>query len=234
MKIAIIPARGGSKRIPRKNIREFCGKPIIAWSIEAALGSTCFDRVIVPTDDQEIFEVAAASGAEVPFVRPEEVSNDHASTIAVIDHTIDWLKSCGQTPRLACCIDATAPFVTAADLQRGLQVLEEFGAEYAFSVTSYPLTIQRVIRLNRNGRVGMFQPEHFATRSQDLEEAFHDAGQFYWGRVDAFARELPVFSDAASALVLPRYRMQDIDTLEDWKRADLLLALQQHEGAPRQ
>ena len=234
MKVAIIPARGGSKRIPRKNIREFCGKPIIAWSIEAALASGCFDKVIVSTDDEEIAAVATACGAEVPFLRPRELSDDHATTVAVIKHATDWLVFNGSHIESVCCIYATAPFVTAVDLVRGYETLVGSGSQYAFSVTSFPFPIQRAIKLTDAGRVQMFQPENFLTRSQDLEEAFHDAGQFYWGRADAFRSLVPIFSPAAAAVVIPRHRVQDIDTPEDWIRAELLFKLQLASSADEQ
>lgn len=231
MKLAIIPARGGSKRIPRKNIKPFCGKPMIAWSIEAALQSACFDRVIVTTDDDEIASVARQHGAEVPFVRPAELSDDHTGTIPVIRHTIDWCNQQGYSVRQACCLYATAPFVTAEDLGRGLAILQSSSCDYAFSVTSYPFPIQRAIRINRDGRVEMFNPEHFNTRSQDLEEAFHDAGQFYWGRAEAWLQGKPIFCPDALPVALPRHRVQDIDTEEDWVRAEWLFkAMRAQEG----
>lgn len=220
MRLAVIPARGGSKRIPRKNIRFFGGKPMIAWSLEAALQSGCFDRVIVSTDDTEIAEVARMQGAEVPFMRPAELSDDHTATIPVISHAIEWFREKGDTPAQVCCIYATAPFVRAEDIQRGLRVLEQTRSDYAFSVTSYAFPIQRAIRITPQGRVEMFQPEHFNTRSQDLEEAFHDAGQFYWGSATAWLTGKPIFSPDAAPVILPRHRVQDIDTLEDWARAE--------------
>lgn len=227
MKLAVIPARGGSKRIPRKNVKPFCGKPIIAWSIEAALGSGCFDKVTVSTDDEEIAAVARQCGAEVPFMRPAELSDDHTGTIPVIRHAVDWHAGQGWQVEAACCIYATAPFVTAHDLQRGWEVLAASGADYAFSVTSYDFPIQRAIRITAQGRVEMFQPEHFSTRSQDLEEAFHDAGQFYWGRADAWRSSRPLFSPDAAPVLLPRHRVQDIDTAEDWLRAEWMFKAMQ-------
>lgn len=227
MKLAVIPARGGSKRIPRKNIREFCGKPIIAYSIEAARKSNCFDRIIVSTDDAEIATVAREWGAETPFVRPEELSNDFAGTIPVIKHAIEWYINNEIQPDMVCCIYATAPFVTPQDLQRGLDTLLSSASEYAFTVTSYPFPIQRAVKITPSGRLAMFQPEHFKTRSQDMEKAFHDAGQFYWGRSEAFLRELPLFSEDAAPVLLPRHRVQDIDTPEDWHRAELMYKLLQ-------
>ncbi len=222
MRLAIIPARGGSKRIPRKNIRLFGGKPIISWSIAAARQSGCFDRIIVSTDDPEISEVAKAHGAEVPFVRPPELSDDHTGTIPVIAHAIAWQNANGEDVSEACCIYATAPFIRSEDLRRGWQAIQESDAKYAFSVTSYAFPIQRALKITRTKRVAMFQPEHFTTRSQDLEEAWHDAAQFYWGKADAWLTELPLFSEAAKPIVLPRHRVQDIDTPDDWARAEMM------------
>ncbi len=222
MRLAVIPARGGSKRIPRKNIREFAGKPMIAWSIEAARASSCFDRVIVSTDDAEIAEVARQWGAEVPFMRPAALADDHTGTIPVIAHAIDWLRAHGETPEQVCCVYATAPFVQPEDLRRGLEALQSRDADYAFSVTRYAFPIQRALRITDDGHVAMFQPEHFATRSQDLEEAWHDAGQFYWGRAAAWLEERPLFAAGSVPVVLPPHRVQDIDTPEDWVRAEWL------------
>lgn len=227
MRIAIIPARGGSKRIPRKNIKPFCGKPMIAWSIEAALQSACFDQVIVSTDDAEIAEVARQWGAAVPFVRPAELSDDHTGTIPVIRHAIEWFNLQGQSVEQVCCLYATAPFVTAEDLRRGLDVLQGNDCDYAFSVTSFPFPIQRAIRINAEGRAEMFSPEHFNTRSQDLEDAFHDAGQFYWGRAVAWLQGEMIFSPHSLPVLLPRHRVQDIDTPEDWARAEWLFKAMQ-------
>lgn len=217
---ALIPARGGSKRIPRKNLRPFAGRPVIAWSIDAARGSGCFDRVIVSTDDDQIAELALSLGADVPFRRPPELADDHATTLAVIRHATLWLRERGHPLDTLCCLYATAPFVTADDLRRGREVLERSGADYAVSVTAYEYPIQRALRLGADGRLAMFHPEHVTTRSQDLEPAFHDAGQFYWGRADAFLAERPLLSPAAAAVPMPPHRVQDIDTEDDWRRAE--------------
>jgi pseudaminic acid cytidylyltransferase len=220
VRLAVIPARGGSKRIPGKNIKPFGGRPMIAWSISAAIGSRCFDRIIVSTDSAEIAAVATAHGAEVPFMRPPELSDDHTGTIPVVAHAIEWQRANGDAPTDVCCIYATAPFITPEDIRRGLQILRESGADYAFSVTTYAFPIQRAIRLTPNGRVQMFQPEHFNTRSQDLEEAWHDAGQFYWGRAEAWLSGMPLFSNSAAPVPLPRLQVQDIDTPDDWQCAE--------------
>lgn len=233
MKVAIIPARGGSKRIPRKNIRPFAGKPIIAHSIAAALDSGCFDRVIVSTDDPEIAAVAREWGAETPFVRPPELSDDHTGTNAVVKHALRWLADQGTPASHACCIYATAPFVQAGYLREGLASLLARGRGYAFSVTSFPFPIQRAVRINAEGSVEAIWPENIFRRSQDLEEAFHDAGQFYWGTAEAFLGDEVVFSPASVPVVLPRHLVQDIDTFEDWRRAELMFrVIQEEAGTP--
>jgi len=220
--IAIIPARGGSKRIPRKNIKLFFGKPMIAWSIEAAKASGCFDRIIVSTDDDEIADIAKRYGAEVPFMRPAELSNDFAGTTPVVKHAIETLLAQGGTLNDVCCIYATAPFVTAEDIRQAFEKLVANNCNYVFSATSFPFPIQRALKVSERGYVEMFQPENFAKRSQDLEESFHDAGQFYWGTVKAWVDESLIFGHNSMAHILPRYRVQDIDTPEDWLRAEML------------
>ena len=224
MNLCVIPARGGSKRIPRKNIKEFCGKPMIAWSIEAAISSGSFDRIIISTDDDEIAEVAKTFGASVPFVRPVALADDYSETAAVIAHAIQWQIDHDQKPDHVCCVYATAPFVQSQDINRGLDSLLNSGASFAFSVTSYAFPIQRAIRITNNQRVEMFQPEHFNMRSQDLEEAWHDAGQFYWGKALAWLEGKTMFNSNAVPVMLPRYRVQDIDTHEDWIRAELMFS----------
>lgn len=225
MRLAVIPARGGSKRIPRKNIKPFGGQPMIAWSIQAALESQCFDRIIVSTDDDEIAQVAREYGTDVPFMRPPELSDDHTGTIPVIAHAVQWQNTHGESASEVCCIYATAPFLQASDLLRGLQLLLTTGADYAFSVTSYPFPIQRAIRITPDQRVQMFQTEHSSTRSQDLEEAWHDAGQFYWGLANVWLANKPLFTPNAAPVILPRERVQDIDTPEDWKVAEMKFSL---------
>jgi len=222
MRLAVIPARGGSKRLPRKNIRLFCGLPMIAWSIRAALESDCFDRIVVSTDDVEIAEIAREYGAEVPFMRPPELADDYTATTPVIAHAIQWVNLQGVEVEHVCCIYATAPFVQATDLQRGLGVLISSRSDYAFSVTSYAFPIQRALRITAEQRVEMFQPEHYDTRSQDLLEALHDAGQFYWGKAEAWLAGRPLFTKDAAPVLLPRHRVQDIDCAEDWERAEWL------------
>lgn len=230
MKLAVIPARGGSKRIPRKNIKPFCGKPMIAWSIDAAQASGCFDRIVVSTDDEEIAEVARQCGAETPFMRPANLSTDRVGTIPVVHHAINWLMNSDESPEAVCCIYATAPFLLPSDLLRGQQALLNQACDYAFSVTSYAFPIQRAVRIRDDGRVEMFQPQHFHARSQDLVEAFHDAGQFYWGKTEAWLADRPVFSADAVPIVLPRHWVQDIDTPEDWRRAEAMFQVMTTRG----
>lgn len=233
MKIAVIPARGGSKRIPRKNIKLFGGLPMMAWSIRAAIASECFDRIIVSTDDDAIAHIATQYGAEVPFMRPPELSDDHTGTLPVIAHAVTRHNAQGRAASDVCCIYATAPFMQASDIQRGLALLESSGADYAFSVTTYAFPIQRAIRITPAQRIEMFQPEHFNTRSQDLVEAWHDAGQFYWGRADAWLAQRPIFTEGAAPVPIPRHRVQDIDTPEDWQRAEWMLKAAQQQTEDR-
>lgn len=227
MKIAVIPARGGSKRIPRKNIKMFCGKPMIAWTIEAAFNSGCFDEVMVSTDDDEIAAVAKEYGAAVPFKRPLKLADDHTPTIPVIKHAIEYYQSMGKFADQVCCIYATAPFVRAQDIRNGFDKLMANNAYYALSVTSFPFPVQRALKMTESERLAMFYPEHALTRSQDLEEAWHDAGQFYWGQTHAWLSEKPIFSESSVGISLPRHRVQDVDTPEDWTRAEWLFKAMQ-------
>jgi pseudaminic acid cytidylyltransferase len=228
VRLAVIPARGGSKRIPGKNVKLFGGKPMIAWSIAAAIESECFERIVVSTDDERIAEVARAAGAEVPFMRPARLADDFTGTIPVIQHAIEWCAGHGAPPLQVCCIYATAPFIAPADLRRGLEVLEQSRSEYAFAVTSFAFPPQRAIRITAENRVEMLDPAQFNVRSQDLEETYHDAGQFYWGLSEAWLRGKPIFSGVASPVILPRHRVQDIDTPEDWVIAEVMLKAQRN------
>ena len=222
MNIAVIPARGGSKRIPRKNIKNFFGKPMIAWSIEIAIASGLFDQIIVSTDDQEIAEVARNYGAEVPFLRPADLSNDYAGTTEVIAHATQWLIDQGLVVSAVCCIYATAPFVQVKDLIRGLQALESGSWSYAFSATDFAAPIFRAFIENPDGGIDMVFPEHFLTRSQDLPRALHDAGQFYWGQPSAWLEGKRIFDRHSIPIIIPRWCVQDIDNQEDWIRAEMI------------
>ncbi|WOD08369.1 pseudaminic acid cytidylyltransferase [Marinomonas sp. GJ51-6] len=224
MNIAIIPARGGSKRIPRKNIKLFHGKPMIAYSIEAAKKSGCFDRILVSTDDEEIAKVAKKWGAEVPFMRPEHIADDFSTTMDVMKHAVDWCVEAKWQVDKVCCIYATAPFLSSAALQEGLSKLTDPNVHYAFSATTFAFPIQRALLVNKSGHVEMIQPEHKNTRSQDLPEAIHDAGQFYWGQMSAYLQQKAFFGESSKAVILPRKNVQDIDTQEDWELAEALFS----------
>ncbi len=222
MKIAVIPARGKSKRIPRKNIKEFCGRPMIAWSIEIAKASKLFDHIIVSTDDAEIAAVSKTWGAEVPFMRPAVLSDDHASTIEVLAHATQWGLRQGWTVSAVCCVYATAPFIQVEDLKLGLETLESGAWAYTFAVTDFAAPIFRSFRKHSEGGVEMFFPEHFSTRSQDFPNAMHDAGQFYWGRPWAWIEGKRIFDRHSVPITIPRWRVQDIDNQDDWVRAELI------------
>lgn len=221
MNVAIIPARGGSKRIPRKNIKAFCGKPIIAYSIETAQKSGLFDKIIVSTDDETIADVARSYGAEVPFMRPRELSDDFTGTGAVVEHALETLKEQGEAFDFACTIYATAPLLESHYLTEGFEKLSHSDAVFAFSATSMPFPIWRTFKITLNERCEMFWKENFSKRSQDLEEAYHDAGQFYWHNLHKTAHDV-MFGSESIPIVLPRHLVQDIDTPEDWTRAELM------------
>jgi len=220
--IAIIPARGGSKRIPRKNIKLFCGKPIIAYSIIAAQDTKLFDRIIVSTDDHEIADIALEWGAEIPFIRPQYLADDYAVTIDVINHGIEWLNKNDRRYDNACCIYPTAPFVRISDLKNGYELIKDTTTNFAFPVATFPSSIFRALKIEEHtNSLKMFWPEHLNTRTQDLPEALHDVGQFYWGKTDAFLKKLSMFEQHARPILIPRYLAQDIDTPEDWEQAEL-------------
>lgn len=222
MKIAVIPARGGSKRIPRKNIKLFHGKPMISWSIEAAKFSGLFDRIFVSTDDSEIAKVAKQWGAEVPFIRPASLANDYAGTTEVIGHATQWSIDQGYELDAVCCIYATAPFLQVNDLIRGMHALYSGEWSFAFAVTDFEAPIFRAFKQTNEGGIEMFFPEHFDSRSQDLPPAMHDAAQFYWGRPEAWISNRRLFASHSKPVLIPRWRVQDIDTSDDWQRAEHL------------
>ena len=222
MKLCIIPARGGSKRIPRKNVRDFCGKPIIAWSIEAAIQSCCFDEVIVSTDDEEIASLARKLGAQTPFKRPAELSDDYTGTIPVIAQAIQHYVNNGYRLEAVCCLYATAPFVRASDLIEGYNMLKTCKKNsFVFAATEFSYPIQRAFLIDEiTGTAKMINPRNSNVRSQDLEPRYHDAGQFYWGRQSAWlqSREIIIGS---KPFLLPQMRVQDIDSEADWRYAEL-------------
>lgn len=220
MNVAIIPARGGSKRIPRKNIRPFLGRPIIAYSIETAINSGLFDEVMVSTDDQEIATIAKEYGAHVPFFRSPETSNDHAGIAEVIREVLLRYEELGSKFDLFCCILPTAPLIIAEDLKGAKVALEKGAFDSVFPVVRFSYPIQRALR-RENGRTVMIWPENYNKRSQDLEPAYHDCGQFYWMGTEAFLNAGKIFTDKSGSIELPEIRVQDIDTEEDWKICEM-------------
>ncbi|PPD33269.1 MAG: pseudaminic acid cytidylyltransferase [Methylomonas sp.] len=227
MNIAIIPARGGSKRIPRKNIKAFCGKPMLAWAIDIAKASGIFEHIVVTTDDAEISDLAIRLGAEVPFVRPAELADDYTPTVPVIAHAITACHALGWQFEHVCCIYPAVPFMQSTDLVAALQRLESGSADYVFPVAAFPSAIQRALRQLPDGLMQPFNDQYAATRTQDLEPAFYDAGQFYWGRKQAWLSEKNIHRHGAG-LVIPSWRVVDIDNAEDWQRAELMHAVFNH------
>jgi pseudaminic acid cytidylyltransferase len=222
VRIAVIPARGGSKRIPRKNIRPFAGRPMIGYAIGAARESGLFEHVIVSTDDAEIAEISRSLGAETPFTRPPELSDDHTPTVPVIAHAIRQCREMGINPAEVCCLYACVPFVLADDLVLGLNLLQKCGGKgYVFPVVRFPAAIQRSLKRLPGGELVPFDQRYMNTRTQDLEPAYYDAGQFYWGFAESWLSALPVHANAHS-LVLPEWRAVDIDDEDDWLRAERL------------
>jgi len=219
--IAIIPARGGSKRIPRKNIKLFLGKPIIAYSIEAAFKSDLFKEVMVSTDDEEIATLARQLGAKVPFMRSAENADDFATTVDVLLEVIQIYKERGKSYDYGCCIYPTAPFVSADLLKRAYDKLVTEKLDTVFPVLKYSFPIQRALRINPEQKVEMWQSGHLTTRSQDLEPAYHDAGQFYWFQTAALCNKQQLLTDNTGGMLLSEMDAHDIDNLEDWGLAEL-------------
>lgn len=223
MRVAIIPARGGSKRIPRKNIRSFLGKPIIAYSIEAALASGLFKKVIVSTDDKEIARVAETFGADVPFFRDDTLAGDHATIMEVLMDAYQNLHDLYGNIESLCCIYATAPFVSVDALKRGVDTLENTDAAVALSVAKFNYPIQRALKIDAEGMLEMIDKQHLTTRSQDLPEAYMDAAQFICCKATLFkSGSTSLFDLGMAPVVLPTSDVQDIDTLEDWERAEAI------------
>jgi pseudaminic acid cytidylyltransferase len=218
--IAIIPARGGSKRIPRKNIKNFLGHPIIKYSIDAAINSKCFDEIMVSTDDIEIAEIAIKLGAKVPFMRSEKSSNDNASTEDVIIEVLNEYKKSSQVFSYACCIYPTAPFITPERLNTGLNLLQTSQALSLIPITRFSYPILRSLKLE-NGKLVLNWPEYINSRSQDLKPAYHDCGQFYFIRIKEFMDHRMLFTENTIALEIPETEVQDIDNEEDWKLAEI-------------
>ena len=218
--LCIIPARGGSKRIPRKNIKPFMGKPIMAYSIEASLESGIFDDVMVSTDDKEIAGVARQYGASVPFFRSAETANDYATTVDVLLEVIETYKQQGKVFDTICCLYSTAPFVTSERLKEAYSKLSD-NVDACFTMVEYSYPVQRSLRINENGRVEMRHPEHLKSRTQDLEKVYHDAGQFYFMKTKTLIDEKTVWCKKTAPLVLSELEVQDLDTLTDWKLAEI-------------
>ena len=219
MRIAVIPARGGSKRIPRKNIKEFCGKPMIAWAITTALESGLFNHVIVSTDDEEIGVISRKWGAETPFSRPVELADDLTPTVPVIAHAVKACLDMGWEVEYACCIYPCAPFLQADDLIIAFDLLQKNNADFVYPVTEYAHPIQRAMRQLSSGQMQFISPENELTRTQDLEKSYHDSGQFYWGKVSAWLEHKRMHTDGLG-MTIPNWRVVDIDSMDDWKRAE--------------
>ena len=219
MRIAVIPARGGSKRIPRKNIKEFCGKPMIAWAITTALETRLFDHVIVSTDDEEIADIARKWGAETPFIRPAELADDLTPTVPVIAHAVKSFLDKGWEVEYACCIYPCAPFLQADDLIIAFDLLQKNNADFVYPVTDYAHPIQRAMRQLSSGQMQFISPENELTRTQDLEKSYHDSGQFYWGKASAWLEHKRMHTDGLG-MTIPNWRVVDIDSMDDWKRAE--------------
>ena len=220
--IAVIPARGGSKRIPRKNIKLFAGKPMIAYAIEAAKQCGLFAHVVVSTDDEEIAAIAREYGAETPFPRPAHLADDHTPTVPVIAHAVTACENLGWQFDHVCCIYPGVPFIQQEDMKSALGLLERVdSAGYSFPITEFPSAIQRALRRKESGIVASFYPEFELTRTQDLEQAYYDAGQFYWGRKNAWLTDSRIHKSGVG-LVIPNWRVVDIDTPEDWQRAEAI------------
>lgn len=222
MNIAIIPARGGSKRIPKKNIKNFLGKPIIAYSIETAIESDLFNKIIVSTDSEEIAEVALKYGAEVPFIRPSEIADDYTGTHEVIGHAVRFLENEDSIIDYVCCIYATAPLIFKSDLSKGFDLIKTKKWKSVIAATNFSYPIYRSFEKISDGGLRMIFPENYTSRSQDLNEVFHDAGQFYWAEPEVWKRKATKFGKENTIVELPNYRVQDIDTIEDWKRAEII------------
>ncbi len=221
MKIAIIPARGGSKRIKRKNIKDFYGTPMIARAIKTAINSEIFDEVIVSTDDEEIMRISEKFGARIPFKRPENISDDFTITSTVIKHALQECYSNNNKIEAVCCIYPTSPFLIKQDLIKSFNMFKDGSWEYVFSSTNFPSSIFRSFSFNSDLSIRMFDKENYKKRTQDFPEAYYDAAQFYWASHETWLNEKPIFTKRSTALNLPRWRVLDIDTMEDWENAEI-------------
>lgn len=229
MKIAIIPARGGSKRIPRKNIKPFRGKPMLAYAIHAAQQCDLFEHIVVSTDDPEIAEIAQKLGAEVPFMRDASLADDNTPTVPVIAHAILEARQLGWMVERVCCIYPAVPTISTTDIKAALTLLDQHPDHYILPVATFPSAIQRALKLDAAGRLQPFYPEYALTRTQDLEPAYHDAGQFYWARTHTWLQQKIVHTQGMG-LIIPQWRVIDIDTPDDWERAERLVAACKSQG----
>lgn len=220
--LAVIPARGGSKRIPRKNIKPFRGRPLLVRTIEMLAGSGLFSRIIVSTDDEEIARMAAQAGADVPFRRPPELAGDEVATAPVVAHAVSASIEGGFEPALVCCVYTAAVLARPADIRAALDIIRAGRYDYVFSAAQYSASIHRALRIGQDGAVAMYWPQFERTPSQALEPAYHDAGMFYWGQCSAWLEQRPIFGPRSRLLVIPHYRVQDIDTPDDWRRAEMI------------
>jgi pseudaminic acid cytidylyltransferase len=221
MNIAIIPARGGSKRIPRKNIKDFCGKPMIAWAIDVAIKSSLFEHIIISTDDEEIASIAKTHGAEVPFLRPFELSDDMTPTVPVMAHAVQECINLGWNANYVCCIYPCVPFLEEDDLLRAFDIIQQQDVQFVYPVTEYPHPIQRAMKQLRSGQMEFLSPQFELVRTQDLEKSYHDAGQFYWGKPSSWLAHKKMHTDGLG-MPIPNWRVVDIDLPDDWKRAELI------------
>jgi len=225
MRVAVIPARGGSKRIPKKNIKNFCGKPIIGWTIDIVRKSKIFNKIIVSTDDKKIGLIAKKYRAEVPFLRPSKLAHDNVATSDVVAHAINWLKKKGYKPKEVCCIYPTAPLLQIKDLKRSLKYLRSGKWQHVFSATTFESSIFRSFRENKKKKLKTIFSNKIESRTQDLDQAYHDAGQFYWGSVKYWLNKKKVFGKNSKVVLLPRWRVQDIDVMDDWEKAEIIFRL---------
>jgi len=225
--LAIIPARGGSKRIPRKNIKNFLGKPIITYSIEAALNSGLFDEVMVSTDDQEIAEIAKHFGAKVPFFRSDKTANDYATTYEVIEEVLEKYKRLNRVFDFACCLYACSPFVTGRILLKSIEILRTNNFDSVLPVIAYGSPIQRALKVGTDNKISFFYPEFSLSRSQDLQLSYHDAGQYYWMNTEKCLQHKKIITDNSGSVIISEMEGQDIDNETDWKLAELKYELLQ-------
>ena len=225
MNVAIIPARAGSKRIPKKNIKKFQGKPIFYWPLIAAKKTNLFDKIILSTDSKSIAKIGKKYNMDVPFLRPKNISGDHASTSSVISHAIRWLRNNNVNPKFICCIYPTAAYLNPKDLITGYKKIKKNKWDYVFSGGKFNSSIFRSFKKNRFNGLKMLFSKYYKKRTQDIFDTYHDAGQFYWGRSESWLKEKPIFAKNSTIVEIPTWRIHDIDTIEDWKTAEKMWKL---------